>query len=403
MRIYFVAFCILFFAGFLILEGGSRVLLSLRIDQNAKPWLASWVNKSLPLDGYEMASPDILFHWLLRPGYAQLSKNVAKEKMAEGKTLGMQAFQPDLTARPSDPEAFRGVTVNSLGFRGPEMSLSASHRKIIAIGDSVTFGLGEVSYPDELGFMLKRIDPELLVINAGVEGYALRNHEIELARYKRLKPDAALIFLGWNDIYGLNIGGGWAAKYSALVSSLVKAWQILIQPKFAIDWWSAETPDHLSAQIHLRPAVEHELQKLIERYGRYTSEISNNGTKVFIMTLPSLLRPGSSVDSVILQRAQMPHYAVSVDEFASMIDRFNQLLRNNAKTWGVQVIDLAEWSGNALQPRKSFFLDNVHMTSTALKMIANKIYSALQKSGVYDDFKNESVIMSSKKAASLSK
>ena len=396
VKIYIAAFCIVIFGAFVVLEVASREFIAIKTDQSANPWLAQLINKTLPLDGYEMASPDVPFHWLLRPGYAALSNNVAKEKKAAGKLLGMQAFAPDLTARPSDPAAFRGVSVNAMGFRGPEISLTDNQPKIIAIGDSVTFGLGEVTYPSELGYILKKHDADWFVMNAGVEGYALRNHEIELARYKRLKPRAAIIFLGWNDLYALNVGGGWAANYSVFIESLVKGWQIMTRPKFAADWENAVSLDYLSAQIHLRPGVERELERLIERYGRYLSDLGNNETKLFIVTLPSLLRSGQRVDQVLLKRAQMPHYAESVDEFAGTVDRFNQLLRQHAAAWGVKVIDLAEWSEHALRPRKFYFLDNVHMTSTALKMIADKIHDDLRSYGVYNDFANDQVRRPSK-------
>ncbi len=97
-----------------------------------------------------------------------------------------------------------GVTIDSAGLRGAEVDLRrvpGGRRRLLAFGDSITFGYGaddEDTYPYQLGLRLASHHVE--VVNAGVTGYT--SHQVlgYVRRYlPLLRPDAISVCIGWND------------------------------------------------------------------------------------------------------------------------------------------------------------------------------------------------------------
>jgi len=104
-------------------------------------------------------------------------------------------------------------STNSLGFRGREIDEAGRKNKIriVALGGSTTFGIGasgnDTTYPallekflnkDKVSSKFKKYDFE--VINAGIPG-ALSGNLLRFFAEKvlPLKPDALIIYSGWND------------------------------------------------------------------------------------------------------------------------------------------------------------------------------------------------------------
>ncbi|MDJ0849843.1 MAG: GDSL-type esterase/lipase family protein [Myxococcota bacterium] len=100
----------------------------------------------------------------------------------------------------------RVVSINSLGLRDREVSASKPPgvRRILAIGDSITFGMGvgaEESYPKQLEALLDGSEPPTEVLNLGVGGYDVVN---EVALLEELGPklgaDTVVLGLCINDV-----------------------------------------------------------------------------------------------------------------------------------------------------------------------------------------------------------
>lgn len=99
------------------------------------------------------------------------------------------------------------VEVNSLGFRGrePEVTAPEGVRRVIAIGDSITFGYGlpvDASYPSLLEERLRRAGEAVDVLNLGVAGYDTAQ-EVAQLEYRGLQFQPDLVVLG----YSLNDAG----------------------------------------------------------------------------------------------------------------------------------------------------------------------------------------------------
>jgi len=94
--------------------------------------------------------------------------------------------------------------INSYGIRGPEISKDKSDIRILALGNSCTFGWGipyKQTWVSSLqNFIGTRTDNSVDVICAGVPGYSSHQGKIFFEKeLLNLDPDIVLIMFGWND------------------------------------------------------------------------------------------------------------------------------------------------------------------------------------------------------------
>ena len=129
----------------LLFEAMARIVFAYREDIRKSSLVSSVLQRSLILDPYEMPSPGGSYHWVLRPGsQATMEKLVSRKKQA-GRELGARKLQIGQKER-----AVSGVGVfriNKAGFKGPELDPSHARPRILALGDSTTFGNGPDDYP----------------------------------------------------------------------------------------------------------------------------------------------------------------------------------------------------------------------------------------------------------------
>ncbi len=94
--------------------------------------------------------------------------------------------------------------INSAGMRGKDFDPHKTKYRILALGNSCTFGWGvpyEDIWPTHLQNILERQSPGAYeVINAGVPGYSsFQGKEYFERELVKLQPDMVLIMFGWND------------------------------------------------------------------------------------------------------------------------------------------------------------------------------------------------------------
>ena len=102
-------------------------------------------------------------------------------------------------------------TINSLGFRGPEVDpVRGPKPRAIMVGGSAVFGLGAHSDMETLVACLQRRDSGTEWINAGVCGF-LAGQELAytVTELIDLQPDLIVVYDGWNDFFG-----AWFHKYA---------------------------------------------------------------------------------------------------------------------------------------------------------------------------------------------
>ena len=88
---------------------------------------------------------------------------------------------------------------NSLGFREIEIPPKSEKVRVIALGNSLTFGWGVPQSKTYIALIRQRI-PGVEAFNCGVPGYSSHQGLILLQReILALKPDILLLMFGWND------------------------------------------------------------------------------------------------------------------------------------------------------------------------------------------------------------
>lgn len=119
-------------------------------------------------------------------------------------------FEPwqKVTERPR-PELIHHISINSLGFRGTEISVGKNPNsvRILCIGDSVTFGSfvnNEDTFPAQLGEKLAHEGVSVEAVNGGVGGSTIIDQKNFLRKALVIKPDIVVLTFSENDIDDLN-------------------------------------------------------------------------------------------------------------------------------------------------------------------------------------------------------
>jgi lysophospholipase L1-like esterase len=100
------------------------------------------------------------------------------------------------------------VTINSRGFRGPEIAPQRRRGtiRIVTLGGSSTFGTqvaDEDAWPRQLA---RRLGNDFEVVNLGVPGYSSVENLIQTAfLLSDLNPDIAIYYEGWNDLRNMHV------------------------------------------------------------------------------------------------------------------------------------------------------------------------------------------------------
>jgi hypothetical protein len=108
------------------------------------------------------------------------------------------------------PNQWVPLTINSLGFRGPELPATKSpgEIRIHCLGDSFVFGggLGDSdTFPALAQRMCERSTPRPLWINGGGNGYDAREAAAFLEHdYARVRPEIVIFGWNWNDLVSIN-------------------------------------------------------------------------------------------------------------------------------------------------------------------------------------------------------
>ncbi|NQU56339.1 MAG: SGNH/GDSL hydrolase family protein [Rhodospirillales bacterium] len=337
----------------LLLEAMSRLVFTYQDELSGNSILSLLVRGEMVMDPYEMESPSIGGHWVLRPGY------------------------------PFSNDSKNQNHINQYGMRGPDIDEDHSRLRILSLGDSVTFGVSKTAYPRIIEDTLNEAGFPAEVINAGVEGYAPRNLLYEINRYASLRPEVVTIFIGWNALYSPSL---WLEKSEQTVRTL---WfvrnigrnlyrQFKGEKAYAREMLArtprpdAQSEDVMYAENYIPPFLE-QIEKLIDRF-------EAKGSSVFLLTLPGLFVSDEKPTMKAIKKGHLPAFSVNSFVLAKITERYNKSLRDLAARRGLGLIDLAAWSDQNLSPREDFFSDSVHLTSEGLRRVGVFIAEELKSS-----------------------
>lgn len=166
-------------ATLVLLEVGLRILFAISLSRGM-------IAITHTPDLQRLNVSDALLLWRLRPGVKDFP--VRTHKVYENEVPLPSAFT---------------VSTNSLGLRGAEEPASQPSFRVLAVGDSTTFGLGvndAETWPAQLARLLQKEKPGAEVLNAGVTGYSV----FQSLTYLResgfaLAPKVVVLTCGSND------------------------------------------------------------------------------------------------------------------------------------------------------------------------------------------------------------
>lgn len=265
------------------------------------------------------------------------------------------------------------IRTNALGLRGADVKLPkpAGVFRIIALGDSVTFGWGvreEDTYLAQLGELLAALHPDqrFEVINAGVSGYGTWQEAAWLQQMaERLQPDLVVVQVHLNDVadnlWAASTAGevqsSWLARHSALVRLVQRL--LLASRGGGTGSGSCDSDWNERAQ---RVCWDKTLA-LLEDMGRTAS---NLGAPVVLLPMPMRwqVEPG-----VADPRAWVD------------ADRYQEVLRAFAARHGLTLVDALPAFQDAAAAGQSLFLDVGHPNETGQRILAQELLRGLNDAG----------------------
>lgn len=295
--------------------------------------------------------------------------------------LGLRVLSPNTSVG--------NITINSAGFRGPEISRpkAAGTFRIAFLGASTTF-CAEVSgdaavWPQLVADDLVRRFPGVTIdfVNGGVPGYSVAHSRKNLQhKIAALQPDLIVVYHATNDfsgevrdlaekaglfVNGMGRNPGWLERHSLLWELVVKNLRVMAAQREATQ--PAEKRLQVDAAT-LGGAFHADLGALLR-------EAKATGARVAVATFSTHLRLEQSPDqrkrAAVSAFIYMPF--MTLDGLLDGYARYNALIREVARAEDVLLI-----GGEDLIPGDpAHFVDTVHFTDQGSRAMAKRVTDAL--------------------------
>lgn len=284
------------------------------------------------------------------------------------------------------------LNINSLGFRGAEMSPEkpAGTLRVAFLGASTTFcaevSSDEMAWPYQVERLLRQDNPGLAVqsVNAGVPGYTLasirRNLEVRVAP---LRPDIIVIYEATNDLSSNSNLAAEAAGITVARDAVEHSWlrdnslfAYLVHKNLMVmlrQWRSDSETGKLSIPSEqLTPNYARELTALVQSAKRVTEH-------VVLLTFSTRMRAEQSPEELKRAGITALYYASHrrpedlVRDFAA----YNETMRRVARAEQVPVIEVAE----RIPADAVHFVDSVHFSDAGATVMARIVAEGIEKLG----------------------
>ncbi|HEX2898006.1 MAG TPA: SGNH/GDSL hydrolase family protein [candidate division Zixibacteria bacterium] len=228
---------------------------------------------------------------------------------------------------------FEGRTyrLNFMGLRGSDFEIKKNRPRIIALGNSCTFGWGVEESEIFTALMQNQLD-KYEVINAGVPGYSSFQGKIFYeSKITGLKPDILLILFAWND--------QWLAANDIPDKNQKFPPELVIKTQNLLNHFHSyrllkrillssleKDPDSLFNRKE--PVSRVGLDDFYQNLKSICTEAKTNGTTPILLTSPA---PS-------LEKYFVPG---STSSLHSYHDKYNETIRQLAEDENIEIVDLA--------------------------------------------------------------
>ena len=281
-----------------------------------------------------------------------------------------------------------GMSINSYGILGPEFKLEPNPKgiRILSIGNSVTFLPPKRNYSRVLEEKLSAYFPnnDVEVIVGAVPGYS--SYET-LNWYNEflheLRPDIAIIYIGWNDIgqyhpFGLRYKNeGLSYQKRSLIGSLMENLYILRIPYFLIGRIERSKPVDTSPLTSEEKGILDDflpthyttnLKTLIQK-------LKEQGSTVYLLTLAGLITYPQTDEEL----ARM-HFARGMKRkleiYKAVYKKYEEALEEVSISTETPIIDLRELIRSASQ--RDILTDTMHINVKGAELYGNYIAETIK-------------------------
>ena len=272
------------------------------------------------------------------------------------------------------------ITINSLGFRGPEFDLIKNDNtyRIMMLGGSTAFGAGASSdtttIPAYLEKEFRKNNYNVEVINAGILGSDSFEEAYKIRyMFKKFQPDLFIVYDGWNDSFG-------QVKEGTLNPDITRSKQIESEKPSLQMWISKNLTEFrtlyvfypISSHLLIASTMNEDLLIMnseiwISRWNDVCSENNVDGIKTIILLQPIVGTGNKKLSS------EEKHHA----DYFKQIKSREQLEYHSKKLVIASCtasIDLRNTFDNVSEP---IYYDGGHMTDLGNKIVAAKIYEEI--------------------------
>ena len=357
-----------------LLEAGARLAYQVRDYVRGGP-------PTVRLQDYHVLDEQTRGHWTLQPGYVRTVSQAIGDKESDGRVRGAEHLSVAVQqGHISDAEIF--IRINQRGFRGPEIDDAHSTPRILTIGDSCTFGTVEAhTYPNTLQRELVLHGRVAEVVNGGVEGYTPRNVLLRMRDYQLLEPELVTVYIGWNALFDE------VSTFGERVTVTLESARLL-QQVFAWASGQSHTQRAAVAALGRKPdmdphdpmldTVRQFVPHFFDEVVTIARQLRASGSRVYLITLPGLFTENPPPSPEAVRVGHLPLYTRNPLVLARLTANYNDAIRAFAAREQFDLIDLAKWSEQALQPRHRYFFDSVHLYEEGQRMIGRELAAQLR-------------------------
>jgi len=220
----------------------------------------------------------------------------------------------------------------------------------------------------------------------GVEGYSSEN-VLKRLKYDVLKyqPDILLVYVGWNDLYGVNpLTASNSKRFTTLFKFLNKFYIYKAYRKIIFQWLKPQLSKIISSP-------QKEKEKILLQYNNFVPEKYNNNLKeiikicrlnnikIVLLNLASILKEEMTDEAI--KKVHYPYFTSDVKALLVLQNIYNKNIEEIAKKENVPLIDLNSIF-NSLPNKEDLFFDTLHLYCKGQTIIANALYEFLINSDI---------------------
>jgi lysophospholipase L1-like esterase len=333
------------------------------------------------LSEFEVADPAHPGNWLLRRGASMTLGEVLEHRRLHGWEGEIDPLVAAASERGigAEEEVFR---VSSAGYKGPELGRDAKRLRVLALGDSCTFGslLDRASYPRELERSLAEHGIASEVVNGGVDSYYPAHILARIDEFRALRPQVVVLYVGCNALYGERGAVDLLADRLYVVRAfrtLARWFDPRVDPRAALARREVLRSEALDLRDPVIARVANYEPSFLPDVERIARELEGAGARIFLVTLPSLYSLERTPSAAALHRGQLPSFTDNAYVLARMVDRYNFGLGELAREGGFSTIHAAAWAEAHFIPAEAYFEGALQLNVTGQQALGAWIAEVL--------------------------